>query len=207
MMQPAGVFNPCTPTRISLSCQRNAGQRKARTRTAALGAGRGGVASAHTETSPIVVRHRRGPEGARGTGRPWHRKPSPPSPDGHSPNQPKTVSGAGWGFHHHRAAPMVLGGLVDRYPGRLASCLSQSLEGWWPCEPRHRHHGPALGRLCALAPFSSPFLFGKTKRKGSGAGVKPLRAATPRFVRKQGQKIRCCLAGTHLVPVKFATLR
>ncbi len=38
-----------------------------------------------------------------------------------------------------------------------------------PCEPDVQSR-PTLGRLRALAPFSSPFLFGKTKRKGSGFG-------------------------------------
>ena len=166
---PAGA-SPLHPTPFSLSCQRERGKRKAPTRTAGLGPDRDGDASAHTAASPIVVRQRRGLEGARGTGRPWHRKPSPASSDEHSPNEPRTGFDAHWGFHHHRSVTMVLGGLVDRYPGRLVPSLSQSLEGWWQCEPRHRHHGPALGRLCALAPFFAPRFFGKTKKCGSGFG-------------------------------------
>ena len=176
--EPAGVFNPCTPTRISLLRQRNAGQRKAPMRTVALGANCDGGAWAHTDTSPHLT----------ATGRTTKAPGVPvvPGSEDHgrqaTKNRPPisfiSRQTARWGSVHRRKPEMVCGGLVGRYSGQLSGQVFAVPEGVWePCEPAVQSR-PARGRLRALAPFFAPRFFGKTKKCGSGAGVKPLRAAT-----------------------------
>ncbi len=137
-------------------------------RTAALGAGCDGEALAHTDTSPPLTATAADVVGARSTGRPWHRKPWPPSPEGQSPNQYDSHPFAHWGSIHRRKPVMVCGGLVGRYSGQLSGQVFAVPGGVWePCEPDVQSR-PTLGRLRAFSAFLFPPFLWRSKEKGVG---------------------------------------
>ena len=103
-----------------------------------------------------------------------------------SPNQ-----ATHWRSVHRRKPARVCGGLVGRYPARLARRSSQVDAGSGQDEPDAQSTSGPRPDVVYSAPFFSPLFFGAAKKRGSGAGVKPLRAVPPRPPKSAGNSRSC----------------